>query len=620
MSVTGYFAHQVLHSGSSVIDAAGRTIEQSVNMIAGNEVPPAESLFHLGITGMIDERSMQEGLLRHGISVTVAGDPQFGTAVGAQAWIQELWNQHYFAQQHLPSPNEIFTLTNRGLFVEATLDRLLERHGFSDPRIRAAMSNLRFEVPGPSDLVRFSVRHVFEPDIVAALGYNDEFNATLDFFHRLQGLNYPIFSGPFGEQYRKFLETVPPEQRVDERSYERFGLSEPTWAQAFWWAHWVTISPSQAYEAFFRLRPGRNEAFDPPFARGINFTFDNLLQSLRVNDYPKKLRPILAAIAHRVPGIRFLRQLRATEVFTKADVTELLRRQGYSEGDAAVLAESVERNDRDVRRRGIEQQAKGQLARYWELGAIDSAQYRALLKEHGLTPTQADETVALADLDLKYKRLTKIIDFVRRQFIKGVLDANQAANQLRQAGVVNDRISVYIEDWQLEIQTKHREISAAKAVQWACKGLITAADLQARLENLGYRPEDVSALIAEARVCQAALASRAASQQAKQQAASARQLQQIQRDAARAIVNARRQLAAHGSPAQLRKWFCQGHLSQMDLYSRLRFLGWPDEDITRLISDCKSATGGKQGGQRGGSTVGGGPGVSGGGPGGGKGP
>jgi hypothetical protein len=596
MSFNTFYVHGLLHAAGSVIEPATRAVAQIANCALPNEIPNTETLIDLALKGWINKHELAVYCCMNGVPLDPLNEFNLVQNVAVSDATKNIWAKVFYATQELPGLHETLTLANRGRISDAQLDLALRRLGYYNETVRGDLANLRYEIPGSSDLVRFSVRHVFEPDLIERLGYNDEFRPILDFWHRLQGLNYPLFSGPFAKQIGEFEQQRGLEPGSFLRSYEDVGLQDPTWAQAFWWAHWINASPSQAYEAYFRLRPDRDRSFDPPFARGIDFTIDDLNLNLRANDYPPKLRPILAAIAHRVPGIRFLRQLRATEVFTQKDVKELLLRQGYSDGDATVLAESVERNDRDVRRRGIEQQAKGQLARYWELGAIDSAQYRTLLEQHGLTPAQADETIALADLDLKYKRLTKIVDFVRRQFIKGILDANQAANQLRQAGVVNDRVPIYIEDWQLEIQTKHREVSAQKAVQWACKGLITLADLQARLGNLGYLPADIAGLVAEAQICQATLATRAANQQARQQAASARQLQQIQRAAAQAIVNARRQLAAHGSPAQLRKWFCQGHLSQSDLYSRLRFLGWPDEDITRLISDCKTASGGKPGG------------------------
>lgn len=600
MSFNTFYVHGALHAAGEVIKPATRAAAQVANCALPNEIPTTEVVIDLALKGWINKHELATYACMNGVPLDLLNEFNIVQNAAVTDATKNLWRKVFYAQQELPALHETLTLANRGRISDTQLDLALRRLGYYNETVRADLANLRFEVPGPSDLVRFAVRHVFEPDIVSALGFNDEYNGTLDFFHRLQGLQYPIFSGPFAEQYRQFYDSLPPDKRINPSTYARYQLEEPTWAQAYWWSHWVIPSPSQAYEMYFRFRRGRNENFDPPFTRGKYFELDDLFLNLRANDYPLKTRAFLAGIAHRIPGIRFLRQLRATEVFQKADVTELLRRQGYSEGDAAVLAESVERNDRDTRRRGIEQQAKGQLAKYWELGVIERAEYERLLVEHGLTPAQANETVVLADLDLKYKRLEKIVDFVRKQMISGAITALQAADQLRQAGIVNDRIVVYIDDWTLEIKTKHREISAQKAVQWACKGLISLDQLQARLNNLGYHPQDIEGLVAEARVCQAGLAARAATQLARQQAASARQLQQIQRNAARAIVEARRQLAAHGSPAQLRKWYCAGHLSQADLYSRLRFIGWPDEDITRLISDCKSTVGGGSGGKRGG--------------------
>jgi hypothetical protein len=358
---------------------------------------------------------------------------------------------------------------------------------------------------------------------------------------------------------------------------------------------------------YFRYRPDRDRRFDAPGTSTLNFSRADLDLLLRANDYPPYYRAALAGIAHRIPGIRFLRQLRATDVFDKSLVKELLLRQGYSDGDANVLAESVERSDRDQRRRGIEQQAKGQVAKYWELGIIDDQGYQDLLVKHGLTVGDAKEAVNLANLDLQFKRVTKIVQFVRRQYITGAITREQAIAQLRQVGVTDDRIALYVEDWQLEIKAKHKEVSAGKAVQFACKGLISAANLRLRLTNLGYQEADVGPLMQEAVICQQSLAARAAAIEARANRQLQSSLKQQQRAAAQAIVTARRQLASHGSPAQLRKWFCQGHIGELEVYSRLRFLGWPDVDITRMIGDCKSATGSGKGGKRGPAATGGSP-------------
>lgn len=606
MAFSTLIGHELLHAGSGAFSPVLRTAEYVANWASPNLMPDAAQIMELGLKGWVSETVVDEVLLIHGISTNLDGKHAATVDTEAGNKRRNLWNQVYWASQELGTIKDAFTLANRGFLSDAELDQNMHRLGFYSQDVRARMANLRYEIPGSSDLVRFSVRHVFEPDLIERLGYNDEFRPVLDFWHRLQGLNYPLFSGPFSESIRTFERERGLAPGSFLRTYADAGLEDPTWAQAFWWSHWVVPSPSQAYEMYFRFRPDRNRAFDPPFTRGIDFGLDDLNLLLRANDYPPKLRPLLAGIAHRIPGIRFLRQLRQTGVFAKEDVKGLLLRQGYSEGDAEILAESVERNDTDQRRRGIEQQAKGQLAKYWELGAIGDEEYSQLLQHHGLSANDAAETIQLANLDLKFKRLQKIVDFVRRQMISGAINAAQATDQLIQAGVFHDRVTTYIQDWQLEVKFKHRQVAASKAVQWACKGFITIDDLRNRLTNLGYLPPDQAGLIAEAITCQQSLATRAASQQQRAAHQTERALLQQQKAAAQAIVAARRQLSAHGTPSQLRKWFCAGHIGQAEVYSRLRFLGWPDVDITRLISDCKQSSTSGKGGSRGGTTISGG--------------
>ena len=605
MALTTWAVHGAMHAAGSIFHSFGHTFATASNMQSPSEYPPINELIELYVRGWITKNALKTFARSNGVALDLSNETTYRKFDPGFQALNKLWTARYYASIEIPPPGELFRLTNRGEIRRETLDIMLQRHGFGDDEMRGKLANLRYEVPGPADLVRFAVRHAFEPALVKKFTYEAERNEgpfLLDIFHQAAGINYPIFTGPLAPTVQ-LVTGKKPEELV--RLYTAAGIKEPTWADIYWWSHWVLPSPSQGYEMLFRLRPDRNHFFDPPGTSAENFTLKDLGLLLRGNDYPPFYRDKLAAIAYRIPGIRFLRQLRSTDVFGKADVTELLLRQGYSPGDAEVLSESVERNDRDARRRGIETQAKGQLAKYWELGAISKQEYVNLLVKHGLTPEDAAAAAELADLDLTFKRLEKIINFVRGQYLKGVLTEIEALSQLIQAGVVEPRRSMYLQDWKMELQEKHKEISAQKAVQWACKGIITVEDLQRRLRNLGYREEDVSALKQEAALCTATLAARAVAGNQKAQEKSIAALKHSQREAAQAIVAARRQLASHGSPAQLRKWFCSGHLGQIELYTRLRSLGWPDEDITRLVSDCESSKGGGKGGQRGGSPGGG---------------
>src|SRR5439155_6538683 len=246
-------------------------------------------------------------------------------------------------------------------------------------------------------------------------------------------------------------------------------------------------------------------------------------------------------------------------------VYDLLRRQGYSDGDATALVTALTKTDRDTRRRSVESQARSQMAKYWETGILTEDDYRALLVQHGLDEQEAVEAVRLSQVDRAYQRARRVITFVHRRYIAGAVDRGQALALLHQAGVMEPQAGDYINDWQIEVVGKHREISAAQAIKLACQGLISLPELIARLTNLGYDQDDVRVLSAEAIQCASERASRLAAQAARNEKQRQNDLIKAQRQAAQAITQARPALSRHGSPKQLRTWYCEGLVGQAEV-------------------------------------------------------
>lgn len=590
MSAIGHWvAHYAVSAGGSLLDVLKRPASDAINRAFPNKPPEPEQLIAAYIKDWIPAVALDVGLQGHGIASNVSGVNPGGEDVEKFKGLSKLWKRVVYSGQHVPSSHEAFTLANRGAINNDDMDQYLRRDGFLTHSVRQDLSHLRYEVPGPSDLVRFAVRHVFEPDLIEHLGYNDEYRPTLDIFHACQGLNYPILGDTSAYDVSGMEPRLQEASTAAVAQYAAAGLEIPTWAQCYWWAHWVLPSPSQGYQMLFRLRPDRITKYDPPEAKGLSFDLKDLNLLLRANDYPPFYRPYLAAISHATPGIRFLRQLVSTDVFGKEDIKDTLLRQGYSDGHAEVLTESVIRQDKLQRRKTVESQAKSQIERYWSLGIIDAQQFNTMLQQHGLSPDDAALTVSLADTQLQYERVKSIVTVLRTRFRKGKADAAQTRLELIQVGVRSDRADQYLQDWQLELQEKEKEVSAAQNVKWACQGLITLGDLISRLHNLGYHDEDIKILATEAEMCAADRAAKALANIARENEKAQKRLKQIQKDAQTAIRTAQAQLAKHGNPQQLRKWFCEGHIAELDVYNRLEFLGWPPADITRLISDCRTA-------------------------------
>src|SRR5438309_8728118 len=138
--------------------------------------------------------------------------------------------QHLLAREGLrrkPEAIESAVLRNRELLSDTAYDGALRQLGFTQPNERQLVSQLRFEVPGPSDLVRFAVRHVFEPELIKEFGYNEEYRPILDAFHHAQGVDYPIFSGPLSAvvAYTEAQNNLPAGSFVQR--YTDAGLTEP---------------------------------------------------------------------------------------------------------------------------------------------------------------------------------------------------------------------------------------------------------------------------------------------------------------------------------------------------------------------------------------------------------
>ena len=590
MSFPTIVAHGLAHEGLHALGVVGQAITYGTNAIAPIRMPEMDQLIHMTQRGWLDEVSLNGLAINQGVQINPLAGFSFGVVQSGPGGMEELWNRYYYATGELPSVHEYFTIANRNLYGDQVVADRLRKYGFLDPKLRDEVSLLRYDIPGPSDLVRFSVRHVFEPELIAKLGYDDEYNQALDVWHQFQGLNYEIWTGALRNYVNKWEVDNGFPAGYWESTYATWDVPEPTWARAYWWSHWVLPSPTFGYLALQRLRPTRDPTYDTPEMLGINFDLADLRLLLRANDYPPIYRDMMAALSRPIPGIRFAREFRTNGVYDYNALVEWALRQGYGDADAVDIATDIDQAAQKKKAAATHGKGKAQVVEALCLGAIDGPGAQHQLENWGEDPATAALTVSIAQLGCDMNRLRRIVAATRKQFLSGQLDGNQALAQLNNAGVLPAPAQDYLAEWQVEKLTNVKQISAQKAVRWACDGFISLAELGTRLTNLGYATADVVNFEAEAQMCILSNAAKAAAKQQTASDKSARKLLECQRAAAENLRAARRALAAHGTPTQIRKWFCSGHIGTQEVYDRLTWLGWPDTDIARLISDCKSGT------------------------------
>lgn len=583
--------HGLAHSGlGEIIKPFTSAVGYVTNSVAPIDVPTPHQLMHAHQKGWLTDRVYAQGAKLHGAAVGIPSASADGKIPLPSDPYEASWTGVYLASMETPTVRELMEIANRWSWPDDKLSAALRHNGFVFPYQRDKIANLRYDIPGPSDMVRFSIRHVFEPDLVKALGYDDEYLPALDVWHSFQGLNYPIWTGAMRDQVNIFeLQHGLP---VDgfAAMYAAQKVPEPTWARAYWWSHWVVPSPTQGYLMWQRLNPIRDGSKDGPEMRGLNFSYKDLELLLRANDYPPKWRALLAGISRPIPGVRFAREFRRNGVYDFNDLLNWAIRQGYAEADAFDIAQDIETWAQKAAQGKVRREGQAQIRQAYDLGLIDLQQAGQLATQWGVEPDDLGVFLAVAEQDRNNKRAAKVIRAVERQFLTGKVDQQGARNVLVQYGVNANAINDYLADWQVELVSRTRDVAAQKAIQWTCKGIISLAELDRRLTNLGYDAVDRAGMETEAAECQQNLLGKIAQQQVKAQEKTHRAQVAIQRHACQVFQQARRQLASHGTPVQLRKWFCEGTVGSVEVFARLRYLGWTDPDITRLLADCQKGT------------------------------
>jgi len=586
MSYGPWVAHAAMHGLADAAATIKRPLQLVTNNIAPMELPATETIIDLWRKGYVALTDMQAALGNKGVSMDVSNYEIGQPSSGALSLCATIWGAVAFGGGEMPTTGEMLELSNRFLQTPGTLSDNLKVIGYVRPEVRNAIANLRYDIPGPADLVRFSVRHFWEPDLLKQFTYGAEFpGQIIDLWHAMKGLDYNLFTGPFKAQINQIYNDPNAAANL-AASYVAAVGSEPSWAKAYWYSHWVLPSPTQGYLMWQRLNPDRNHKWDADEMVGQNFSFNDLELLLRANDYPQYYRPKLAAISHAIPGIRFMRDFVKDGVYSYDDIIDWARRQGYAPLDQKNIADDVWAEvgqgaapKKDTACFNANKQA-------FLAGLVTPEDAVANLAACAIGPEQAQDAVTLWGIGLQVKRANELHAAIRKMFIKGQIDEKKARQMMSTFGFAGSAQDDWITDWRVEMMAEGKEATGAQLVKYACQGLLPLDQLAGRLTNLGYDAQAVQLMVDDAKYCKNNMLIRQAAQLAKQLQQTAKQQQQQIREAAQALKTAQRCLSSHGSPSDLRKWYCQGYISEQEVSSRLSFLGWPLLDQSRFIADC----------------------------------
>lgn len=479
-------------------------------------------------------------------------------------------------------------LYNRKVLTRDAFLEQIGRMGFGTDPDNSNLAELAKQLPTPSDLITFSVREVWDEDVVRAFGYDEEFPVPFQFWMERQGYNW---SQDVYDQAGNLIQGVP-------------------WPKAWWRAHWQVISPSQAYEMLHRLRPERIGIYQD-VAPGVQpFTIEDVRRVLKIADYPAAFRDRLTALSYKVLTRVDVRRLFQLGIIDLAEVTAQYQDEGYTRRDAERLAAFTQQQVGLSQFKAIWGGSKPRVMKAYETGTIDRDQAGRFLYMLSLQSLQAVEafqamppgrqaTVAfanpsitaqldIADLDEQTNLVRQALANIRRAYLTFEITLPQAQQAMLQLGLVPAKVQTYLRLWQWQFFGRGKMLSASQAAKALAEGLITPAEAMTRFLALGYSRGDAAVLAAQANIDLQLARARAASAVAKNAAQQRSALLREQAALKQMLKQAQQNLARQGSAADLKRWVKKGIITEREFRVRMAQLGYSPETIA---NEYRYATG-----------------------------
>jgi len=465
---------------------------------------------------------------------------------------------------------EALVMRNRGLIRDGELVDYIDRLGFAAGDDSRKLAELRHEIPGASDLVRFAVREAFAPSIAKRLGFWDEFPPAIGEWMDKQGYGKPF--------------TVTDPQTGEQ--------AEMTWALANWVSHWQLPSPTQAYGFLHRLRSTGGPNGGPRDPSGLEFTSRNLSDLLKTADYPAPFRKLLEATSYRVLDKRDVRWAVQFLGWDAAEATEAYQDQGYNVRDAERLAaiDKARFGGKDTlsvdafRRQTLSKLIACQLDLY-TAGGIAREEATANLTAMQIPELDATRRLDVIDICWRTSQLKLAVKSIKRAFLRGELDASTARMRLVQSGVTPRYIDAYLQRWNLEFTPRRRELSTEKVLDALARSYINLPEAIARLGRLGWTQPDQLVLVADAQRVFAERQAKAAAGQERTRRAQAKDLERLADEAEKQVKKFRAELNRIEPMAMLKRLAAKGEITREQYEQALTVRGLPPSSIWRTLAD-----------------------------------
>ncbi|GAI92956.1 unnamed protein product, partial [marine sediment metagenome] len=178
-------------------------------------------------------------------------------------------------------------------------------------------------------------------------------------------------------------------------------------------------------------------------------------------------------------------------------------------------------------------------------GMIQEGEARAILRRTKLEPIEIDSIIRILTLQRDKKFSARCISAVRKRFLTGELDEDEAAAALTRTGLSVGAVTTILESFECERIAEGKQPPTSMLCTWLEEGTINTQDFVDRLKRIGWSEEDAMRILVSCKSKisekQARQAKRIANEEKRALEKQKREEEAERRKLARAIENAGRQ-------------------------------------------------------------------------------
>lgn len=591
-------------SGGNSGGAVSNLMAYGANQIIATEIPEADESFEMFRQRFIGKDRLKQLQRAKGRDYNPDTSPfqiYAQTPSGRMTLNKELlaqplsiWEAAYAARTTIPDDATIMSLWNRTVITDELAEWWLTRRYDGNKAFVDAIGQLRLQIPGPPDLVRFAVRDCFTPEIVEKYGYAKETPENIKPYMAAQGLAGKI-------------DIAIPASATNQDGEPIRG--DASWFDLYWWSHWELPSLTDGYNMLHRLYSDSRWGPSPDADENTYFDPPDLELLQKTQDIPDYWRKRLQAISYHPLTRADAENCYILGIVDEMSLYHSLRSEGYNDDMAQLLVGKTKLlQDRNL---GIDPSkvTKEWICSHYQDGVIADEDAVNMLTKNGFTQSQAYGFLDNCKLEFSGKQAKERLRHIREAYMMGVYDDAKVMQVLVDQGITPFIRNRTTETWKSIRDVKTKFASARQLLQFAENGVLTEQDLTGRLYNLGYEAKSITTMVNNVKVKLAHKFADAQIQQAKAIAAQAKALAQKQLADQRAATQAAKQtkriqdsivekriksIVKGASDAHIKQWFKDNLILLWEVLYKLYYKDYTITDAKRYVTELKPKPTGAQ--------------------------